>query len=213
MSEQPRTAVLFDFGGVLTHSMHEAFERLALSLGLDPDLPLRLLSHDPQARQALVDHECGRLDDNGFEEAYAVVLREHGADVSADGLLARLAAGLQPEPVMIDLVREVRDAGHPVALVSNSLGRDCYAGVDLDSLFDVQVISGQIGVRKPSRRIFEVACERLGVPTEGTVLVDDVQVNLDGAARLGIRGILHRSPAQTATELREALALVPEETA
>jgi putative hydrolase of the HAD superfamily len=52
-------------------------------------------------------------------------------------------------------------------------------------------------VRKPSRRIFQIACERVGVAPEESVLVDDVERNLSGAARLGIRGVLHVEASRT----------------
>jgi putative hydrolase of the HAD superfamily len=89
----------------------------------------------------------------------------------------------------------------PVALVTNQFGQDCYEGFDLDALADVVVVSSQVGVRKPSRRIYATACERLGVAPADAVMVDDIQHNLDGAARLGIEGVLHRDAQRTLAEL------------
>jgi putative hydrolase of the HAD superfamily len=65
----------------------------------------------------------------------------------------------------------------------------------------VVVISSEVGVRKPSRRIYAIACERLGVDPRQAVMVDDLQQNLDGAARLGIAGVLHTCAASTRKEL------------
>ena len=79
--------------------------------------------------------------------------------------------------------------------------------LDLDELFDVTVISGQVGVRKPSRRIYAIAADRLGLAPEQCVMVDDLEHNLVGAARLGIRGIHHRTAADTVRAVREVLAL------
>ena len=122
-------------------------------------------------------------------------------------LVVAVSEHLDLDEPMVDLVREVRAAGVPVALVSNSLGRDCYARVDLDELFDVTVISGQVGVRKPSRQIYRIACERLGVAPGQCVLVDDLEHNLVGAARLGIDGIHHRTADETVPRVRAALGL------
>lgn len=200
-------ALLIDFGGVLTVPLRRAFGALADDAGLDPDAGLRVLATHEGARTALGEHEVGRLDDEGFEDAFAAALVEAGGRVEPRGLLARLAEHLDLDEPMVDLVREVRAAGVPVALVSNSLGRDCYARVDLDELFDVTVISGQVGVRKPSRQIYRIACERLGVAPGQCVLVDDLEHNLVGAARLGIRGIHHRTAADTVRAVREVLGL------
>lgn len=200
-------ALLVDFGGVLTVPLERAFGALSVESGLDPRTALRLLATHEGARTALGEHEVGRLDDEGFEDAFAAAIAEVGGRVEARGLLARLAHHLDLDEPMVDLVREVRAAGVPVALVSNSLGRDCYARVDLDELFDVTVISGQVGVRKPSRRIYAIAADRLGLAPEQCVMVDDLEHNLVGAARLGIRGIHHRTAADTVRAVREVLGL------
>jgi len=88
-------------------------------------------------------------------------------------------------------------------LVSNALGRNTYDWCDLDELFDHVVISAEVGVRKPSRRIFRIAAERAGVAPERCVMVDDLEQNLVGARRLGMRTILHTEPATTLAQLEE----------
>ncbi|WP_332873357.1 HAD family hydrolase [Nocardia aurea] len=65
-----------------------------------------------------------------------------------------------------------------MAIVSNSLGDDCYRGFDLHAIADVVVISSEIGVRKPSRRIYEVACEQLDVEPAACLMIDDLDQNL-----------------------------------
>ncbi|MGW4393494.1 HAD family hydrolase [Streptomyces sp. NPDC004685] len=199
------SAVLFDFGGVLTTSLIEAFEAFGATLGVDPRLPLRLLAKDERSGALLVEHEEGRLGQRDFEDGFAERLRAHGADIQGPGLLSLMQAGLRPDRAMLDLVAEVRNAGHRVGLLSNSLGDDCYAGFDLESMFDAVVISGEIGVRKPSRRAYAIACERLGAEPGETVMVDDLEHNIVAARRAGLAGILHREAATTAAELRAML--------
>ncbi|MFC9500662.1 HAD family hydrolase [Streptomyces sp. NPDC056982] len=199
------SAVLFDFGGVLTTSLIEAFETFGATLGVDPRLPLRLLAKDERSSALLVEHEEGRLGQREFEDGFAERLRAHGADIQGPGLLSLMQTGLRPDRAMLDLVAEVRNAGHRVGLLSNSLGDDCYAGFDLESMFDAVVISGEIGVRKPSRRAYAIACERLGTEPAETVMVDDLEHNIVAARRAGLAGILHREAATTAAELRALL--------
>lgn len=75
------SAVLFDFGGVLTTSLIEAFEDFGATLGVDPRLPLRLLAKDERSSALLVEHEEGRLGQREFEDGFAERLRAHGADI------------------------------------------------------------------------------------------------------------------------------------
>jgi putative hydrolase of the HAD superfamily len=199
-----RRAVIFDFGGVLTSSVLDGFREFGRVDCGDADLPLRLLGSDPVAKRALVEHEEGRLDHDGFEAVFAECLRSRGVDIEADGLIAKMQSRLVRDEAMVDLVGSLRAAGVPVGLVSNSLGRDCYAGFDLAALFDAVTISGAEGVRKPSRRLYEIGCERLGVAPHEAVMVDDLAQNIVAAERLGMAGVVHREAAQT-TALLEGL--------
>ncbi|MFE1955522.1 HAD family hydrolase [Streptomyces sp. NPDC059524] len=203
--ERTRTAVLFDFGGVLTTSVIDAFEELGRELGAQPGQLLRLLSKDEESSALLVAHEEGRIGQRAFEDGYAARLRAHGVTAAGPGLVARLQAHLRPDPDSLALVARLRAEGHRVGLLSNSLGDDCYAGFDLPALFDAVTVSGEIGVRKPSRRAYALACERLGAPPEETVMVDDLRQNLDAAARIGLAGVLHRDAAGTASALARLL--------
>jgi putative hydrolase of the HAD superfamily len=196
-----RSALLVDFGGVLTTSVHDAFRAFAREIGDDPELVLRLLAEDPESSRLLVANENGTIDDETFEHGFAQRLAAHGAPVAPEGLLRRLQAGFSPDDAMVDGLAALRAAGIPVALVTNQFGRDCYEGFDLDALAEAVVVSSDVGVRKPSRRIYAIACERLGVAPETCVMVDDIQHNLDGAARLGIAGLLHRKAPDTLAQL------------
>lgn len=204
-----REVVLIDFGGVLTSSLFEAFEQFGRGLGDDAGLPLRVLATDPEASALLAQHEEGRLSQEEFERGYADRLAAHGVVTEADGLVDRLQAGLRPDESMLTLVDELRTEGRRVALVSNALGRDCYAGYDLHQLFDEVVVSSEVGIRKPSRRIYTIACDRLGVPPEAALMIDDLQHNLDGAARIGIAGILHTDADTTRRGLEDLLSPPP----
>lgn len=207
VTDDVRSAVLVDFGGVITSSVLRAFTEFGASLGGDPRLPLELLSRDQPSRALLADHECGRIDTEAFERGFAERLRAHGADVSAEGLTARMQAGISIDQDMLALLGDLRAAGHPVALVSNSFGTGTYDGVELAAVVDVIVISGEVGIRKPSRRIYALACERLGVDPGKAVMIDDLRQNLDGAARIGIGGVLHTSAADTRRQLAERFGI------
>ncbi|MEV5607738.1 HAD family phosphatase [Streptomyces sp. NPDC052225] len=200
-----RGAVLFDFGGVLTTSVVDAFDELGRELGAEPGQLLRLLSKDAESSSLLVAHEEGRIGQREFEDGFAARLRAHGVAADGPGLLGRLQAHMRPDPAALALVAKLRADGYRVGLLSNSLGDDCYAGFDLPALFDAVTVSGEIGVRKPSRRAYAIACERLGVAPERTVMVDDLEQNIASAARLGIAGVVHRDAATTEAELARLL--------
>lgn len=207
MTEDRRRVLLVDFGGVLTTSVHDALRAFSADIGGDPELVLQLLASDAESAKLLVASETGRLDDEDFERGFAARLAAHGVSVRAEGLLARMQTGGGADHEMLAAVARMRARGVPVGIVTNQLGRDCYDGFDLEALADVVVISSAVGVRKPSRRIYAIACHRLGVAPETCVMVDDLQHNLDGAKRLGIAGVLHTTAAQTVRELDQRFGI------
>ncbi|PXX70961.1 putative hydrolase of the HAD superfamily [Nocardia tenerifensis] len=204
-----RTAILVDFGGVLTTDVFAAFRRFGAQIGPDPDLPISVIVTDPVVGPAFADLESGHLDDEEFEILFARKLTERGATVEPAGLLGRIKSGIALDPDMIALIEGVRAAGHPVALVSNSMGRDSYAGVDLAALVDVAIVSAEVGLRKPAREIYRLACRELGVEPGEAVMLDDLRHNIDGARRCGIEGIVHSSAASTAEELAVRFGVFP----
>ncbi len=68
--DMTRTAVLVDFGGVLTTSVLQAFEEFGVSVGAARGLLLELLSNDAACRKLLVEHESGRIDADAFDRGF-----------------------------------------------------------------------------------------------------------------------------------------------
>ena len=136
-----------------------------------------------------------------FDAMLGAELRRHdGAPVPPVDLLKGLFADMRPDPVMFDLVEDLRRVGLRVALLSNSWG-NTYPREHIDALFDPVVISGEVGMRKPDPDIFEHLLARLGVPADRVVFVDDAEPNTEGAGRVGLHTVLHTHPDTTRKEL------------
>ncbi|WP_086828432.1 HAD-IA family hydrolase [Allokutzneria sp. NRRL B-24872] len=108
------------------------------------------------------------------------------------------------EPPLLDVLRQARRHGLRTALLSNADGPGPAPDSAFGSLFDVMVLSGEVGIAKPDERIYRLVADRLGVETERCVFVDDLAGNVRGAAAAGMVGVHHTSVAATITEL-EAL--------
>lgn len=68
-------------------------------------------------------------------------------------------------------------------------------------LLDGAIVSGELGIVKPDRQIFEVALERSGTTPERAVFVDDSPANVEGAAALGIDAFVFVDAARARREL------------
>lgn len=200
--EQTRSALLIDWGGVLTSNLFASFHAHCLTAGIDPALLANRFKGDPEARELLVAMEKGQLEEPEFEVRFARLL-----DVAPEGLIDGLFAGVQPDEAMLQAVRTAHEAGVRTALVSNSWGVHRYPHALFDELFDGVVISGEEGIRKPSRRMYELGAERAGVAPQECVFVDDLEFNLAPAEQLGMATVHHTSAEATIPELERLLGV------
>ncbi|MCW2958546.1 MAG: family hydrolase [Solirubrobacterales bacterium] len=196
-----RSGLLMDWGGVLTTDVFASFSAFCSAEGLDADTVRDAFATDPRARELLVEFECGRLPNAEFEHAFAPVLGlPHG-----EGLIGRLFGELTGNAPLLEAVAGFRRSGVKTGLLSNSWGAHTYPADTLAELFDVLVISGELGVRKPDASIYSIAVERMQMAPEQLVFVDDLPGNLKPARALGIHTILHRDTEQTLAELQAVL--------
>jgi putative hydrolase of the HAD superfamily len=130
-----------------------------------------------------------------------------GVHIDAAGLIERLTATLRPDEAMLEALGRVHDAGYTTAIVSNSFGYGAYDGYELDRRVHHVVLSGDVGVRKPSRRIYLLAAAQAGVDPTRSVFVDDLEQNVVGAERVGMTGIHHADAARTIPKLAELFDL------
>lgn len=197
-----RRGLIVDYGGVLTSDVFASFRAFCEAEGIATDTVRDRFRNDPEARDLLARLETGELAAADFEPRFGALL-----GVEAEGLIARLFGGLEPDGAMIDGVRALRAAGTRTALLSNSWGDAAiYARALLEQLFDAWVISSEVGLRKPDPAIYELAAQRLGLPVTACVFVDDLPGNLKPARALGMATVLHRGDAAaTLAEVRGLL--------
>jgi epoxide hydrolase-like predicted phosphatase len=201
-SDGPRTALLVDWGGVLTTNLFTSFGAFCEDEGLAPEALARHFREDDDFRALLIGFEEGRVEELAFEEGLGGLL-----GVPHAGLIDRLFARVGPEPAMLAAVEAARAAGIRTGLVSNSWGTRRYDRAMLERLFDGVVISGEVGLRKPAPEMYRLGAERAGAAPEACVYVDDLPFNLPPAAELGMATVHHTDAAVTIPELERLLDL------
>lgn len=199
----PIRGLLVDWGGVMTTNLFHSFSAFCEAEGLDPAALAQAFRGNAAARELLIGFEEGRIQDTEFEEELGRLL----GLATAEGLIDRLFAGAQPEPSMVEAVRAARAAGIVTGLISNSWGTTRYPRELLAELFDGVVISGEVGIRKPAPRIYELGAEAIGRAPAECVFVDDLPFNLPPAQELGMATVHHTDPETTIPELERLLGI------
>jgi putative hydrolase of the HAD superfamily len=116
---------------------------------------------------------------------------------------------LQPRPGALETLAELRRRGHKLGLIS-VCSQDVPHVWDETALggeFDATVFSCDVGVSKPDPRIYEIACERLGVePADCLFVGDGANDELPGAVRAGMTALQLRAPGEPLTAEGEVWA-------
>lgn len=198
---------------MLTTPVRESFAAFARAEGVDPDALWRCMRDVARTEDdpfTLV--ETGKIALEEFDTRLAILFNEAlGSAIAPENLKVRLFSGVGPDEAMIGAVRRAREQSVPTGLISNSWGGNYgeggYQRDMFDELFDHVLISGEVGLRKPQPEIYLLAAKALQAEPTECIFVDDFQVNADGAAAVGMRGIQHRNADETIPKLEEFLGV------
>lgn len=124
------------------------------------------------------------------------------AGVSTDNVAKAMQDKQSPNQALMERVTELNQT-YKIGLLSN-MGSDTLDSVFSEQqrkeMFDDVLISSEVGLIKPSRDLYELALERLGVAPDEAVFIDDRMANVEGATVLGMHTILFTSNKQFETE-------------
>jgi len=207
-------AIIWDFGGVITTSPFEAFNRFERERGLPTDFIRSINATNPETN-AWAQFESSSIDIDAFDAAFAAEAQASGHHVGGKEVVALLSGNLRPR--MINVLKTCK-ANFRIACITNNVrtgqgpgmakSADKAAAVaDVMQLFDLVVESSVEGIRKPNPRIYTLACERLSVDPAQAVFLDDLGINLKPAKALGMQTIKVVTESQAINELENITGL------
>lgn len=186
----------------MTTDVFASFGAFCEREGLSVETVRDLFRSDETSRELLVGLETGMLPEAEFERRFAEIL-----GIPSERLIARMFAGAGADEAMLAAVRRVRGTGIRTGLISNSWGPATYDRALLAELFDGVVISGDVGVRKPTPEIYQMGARAIDLLPADCVFVDDLPFNLKPARELGMATVRHVDAAQTIAELEGLLGV------
>lgn len=192
--------IIFDIGNVLTVFGWKNFFH---SFGFPPEIEKRV-------GKATVDNPFWHEFDKGFlsdEEMLEGFIRN---DPSVEKELREIYVSLHGIVTKADYaipwIKALKKAGYQVLVLSNfsdKVRRENGDALDFLEYVDGGILSYKDGVIKPDPAIYSLLLERYGLKPEECVFLDDMQPNLDAAARFGIHTILFRSYEEAQEELKK----------
>ncbi|WP_028137929.1 HAD family hydrolase [Bradyrhizobium japonicum] len=195
MSVSAASALVLDFGGVISKTLFETHDATEAALGLAKGT---LTWHGPFAEDTdplwsamqrgelserdywlTRSREVGRLVGENWDDMQTFVRRARGADPT-----------LVIRPEADRAIRIARNAGRKLAILSNELdlfyGAEFRRRLPLLGHFDVIVDATHTGILKPDPRAYGAVCDALGLAPQACVFVDDQERNIKGAIACGL---------------------------
>lgn len=199
-------AIIFDLWQTLVPWDQEESTRfnteVAKAIGVEPGRYLEAW---------LTAHHLPNRNTGPASEHFEALFGELGVETDVEHVLAmrreRARRVLVPRPDALSTLDELRRRGHLLGMISVCTQDvpQVWGDTPFGGKFDATVFSCDVGVSKPDARIYEIACERLGVePGECLFVGDGANDELPGAERAGMDAIQLRAPGESLTRDGEA---------
>lgn len=212
-------AVIFDFGGVITSSPFEAFNRYEAAHDL-PENFIRTINATNPDKNAWALFERSAIDAAAFDEAFRAEAIAAGHNVGGADILALLAGDVRPE--MVAIVDGLKARDYRIACITNNvkttadtvdganpgMARNAEKAAEIAAImqrFEIVIESSVEGVRKPDPAIYQMACSRLGLAAEDCIFLDDLGINLKPARTMGMGTVKVLNAAQAIADLSALL--------
>lgn len=196
METQKIESVIFDWGGVLIDDPAPGLVHYcAGALGVSEEQYIEAYARFE------ADFRKGVISEDSF---WAQLCGELNVPKPAVASLwgPAFAAVYQPKEDMFSLVSLLHNNGYKTALLSNTeIPAMQYFYQQQYDMFDVLVFSCWEGIKKPERKIYELALERLSSRPNQSVFIDDKPRCIKGAEEVGLNTVLFESVSQVKHEL------------
>lgn len=201
-------AILWDFGGVITTSPFEAFNRYEQAHHLPKDF-IRGVNTVNATTNAWSKLENGLISIEAFDSEFEAESASAGYPVPGKDVLRLLSGAVRPR--MVSALKQCKQH-FKVGCLTNNIKPDKKSALhksdeqlaeylDIMGLFDVVIESSVEGVRKPDPEIYVIALSRLAVNAAECVFLDDLGINLKPARALGMQTIKVLNVDQALEEL------------
>ena len=192
-------AIIFDIGRVLIRvDISRATSGLASGLSLTPEEVWSAIEKDP----CWLDWQEGRISSRDW---HLHVTKRLGASLTFEQFTEVWNRALDPNPIQSESFLEKLSKKYRLALLSNTDSihmTEEEARFPFFRFFPIRIYSFRVGASKPDPVIYREALKGCRVRAEEAVYIDDISAYAEAAQRLGMTGIVFRSPQQLQSDLR-----------
>ena len=203
-------AVIWDFGGVITSSPFEAFNKFELDNNLPKDIIRTINSENPDDN-AWAKFERNDIDINEFDTLFSKEADKKGFQISGKQVVKLLSGDIRKP--MVDFLLSLKE-NYKLGCITNNIQNSKDDKVNhlnqasqVMKIFDHIIESSKVGLRKPDPNIYYMSCNALGVRPEECIYLDDLGINLKPARKIGMTTIKVIDPNEAIHEVKKYLQI------
>ena len=207
------SSIFWDFGGVITSSPFEAFNKFEIKNNLPENFLRKVNSTNPQSNAwALL--EQSKITQMEFNELFFQESSDLGYGVDGLEVLNLLEGDLRLG--MVEIIKTLKKKGFTQACLTNNFIPDndnqpdmidLNKKTEIFNLFDFMFESKEIGLRKPDQAFYDYVLEKVDTSPEKIIFLDDLGINLKPAKAMGITTIKVISESQAKADLENLLKI------
>lgn len=196
--------IAFDYGGVIKINENDLFGDICNYLKI---------SKEEWSREYSKINDVYNTGDKDFENVMFLLASKFNNSEETKDFIKKLLEDSKGKShlntELIEMIRELKTKGYKTPLLSNNSStlREKLAKDNILELFDEIVISGEVGVSKPSTKIFEVLFEKLDAKPSEVVFIDNSPRMFEGSKEIGYTPILYKDNQSLKSELSNILSV------
>lgn len=199
-------AIIWDFGGVITSSPFEAFNKFEEANGLPKDI-IRTINSENSDMNAWAQFESNSITIDQFNDLFLKEAKAKGFDIKGRDIIKLLKGSIREN--MVSFLRELK-SDFKLGCITNNVKSSSEENTDNEteeamSIFDHVIESSIVGIRKPNPEIYMMSCDALNVSPDQCIYLDDLGINLKPARELGMTTIKVIQPEDAIQEVRNLL--------
>ncbi|MFL2779840.1 MAG: HAD-IA family hydrolase [Gammaproteobacteria bacterium] len=207
------SSIFWDFGGVITSSPFEAFKKFEIENDLPENFLRKVNSTNPQ-NNAWALLEQSKINQIEFNDLFFQESSELGFGVNGLKVLDLLEGDLRLG--MVDIIKTLKKMDFIQACLTNNFipdndnqpdMMDLNKKTEVFNLFDFIFESKEIGLRKPDQAFYDYVLEKVDIPPEKIIFLDDLGINLKPAKAMGMTTIKVISESQAKEDLERILKI------
>ena len=204
-----KRGIIWDFGGVVTSSPFDNFNKFEAIHGL-PTGFIRTVNSYNSDFNAWALLERGEISHATFDNLFEQESKNLGHSIRGYDVLPLINCQIRDD--IVDFITKVKKIGISQLCLTNNINKPPRSEINDDNYsarlknvmgnFDHVIESSKLGLRKPDARIYAIAIEMLNLSPREIVYFDDLGINLKPASKLGIKTIKVINKEQLLAELR-----------